>query len=57
LTGGFTNEPIVLYHPPEFSGWRIVSIPIEDSLYSLLMLMGITTIYEYRKERRRELKR
>lgn len=54
LTGSFTLEPIVLYHPPEFSGWRIVSIPVEDSVYSLLLLMSITTIYEHKKEQRKK---
>ena len=54
LTGSFTVEPVVLYHPPEFSGWRILSIPIEDSIYSLLLLMSVTTIYEYLKKRHRE---
>lgn len=49
LTGGFTAEPIVLYHPLEFSGLRIGSIPVEDSIYSLLMLAGVTSWYEWRR--------
>jgi len=46
LTGGFTNAPIVLYSPSEFLNLRIGSVPIEDAVYSLLMLMTITTIFE-----------
>lgn len=50
LTGGFSQEPIVLYHPQEFLGIRIGSIPLEDSIYSLLMLMSITTLFEWARK-------
>ena len=46
LTGGFTAEPVVLYHPEEFWGIRVGSIPMEDAVYNFLMLLGITTIFE-----------
>ncbi len=51
LTGGITEQPIVLYHPEEFMGFRIGSVPFEDSIYSLLMLMSIVTIFECLKQR------
>ncbi len=52
LTGGFTKEPIVLYHPEEFLGIRIGSVPFEDSIYSLLMLMSIVAIFEWSKQKK-----
>lgn len=55
LTGTFTAEPVVLYNPEEFSGWRIISIPVEDSIYSLLMLLGVTTLYERWKKKEKKI--
>lgn len=46
LTGGFTAEPVVWYNDAENLGIRIGSIPLEDSVYLLLLLLGVTTIYE-----------
>ena len=54
LTGGFTEQPVVLYNPQDFSGWRIVSIPVEDAIYGLLLLMAIVTLYERRRSRQGE---
>lgn len=39
LTGGYTVQPIVVYHPEEFLDIRITSVPLEDSIYGLLLLM------------------
>jgi len=39
LTGGYTKQPIVIYHPEEFLNLRITSVPLEDSIYGLLLLM------------------
>lgn len=47
LTGGYTQEPIVLYNPVEYLGIRMLSIPLDDSIYSLLMLIGVTTLFEW----------
>jgi lycopene cyclase domain-containing protein len=41
LTGGFTQEPIIVYNPSEFMGIRLVSIPIEDAVYGFLHLFGV----------------
>lgn len=46
LTGSFIEEPIVWYDNSENLGIRIFTIPIEDSVYLLLYLLSITTIYE-----------
>lgn len=39
LTGGYTAQPVVIYHPEEFLNIRITSVPLEDSIYGLLLLM------------------
>lgn len=49
LTGYFTSEPVVLYNGFEFSSVRLLSIPIEDSFYSFLLLFGVVSLYEYFK--------
>ncbi len=46
LTGGYTNAPIVLYNPAEFTNIRIGSVPFEDGVYGFLLLMGIVTLLE-----------
>ena len=51
LTGLFTVAPVVNYNPNEIIGIRIFSIPIEDSIYNLLMLLIVTSIYEYLKSK------
>jgi lycopene cyclase domain-containing protein len=49
LTGSFLEEPIVWYNDAENLGLRIGTIPVEDSVYMLLLLMMNTTIYEWLK--------
>lgn len=46
LTGWLLPEPIVWYNDLENLGLRINTIPIEDSVYLLLMLLIVTTFYE-----------
>ena len=46
LTGSFIEDQIVWYNNDENLGIRIFTIPIEDSIYLLLYLLSITTIYE-----------
>jgi lycopene cyclase domain-containing protein len=48
LTGNFTEEATVNYNPFEFLGIRITTIPIEDSIYNLLMLLIVMSVYERR---------
>ena len=49
LTGGLTENPVVNYNPKEILGLRVWTIPIEDSVYNLLMLLMVVFCYEYYK--------
>ena len=46
LTGWLLPEPVVWYKDAENLGIRINTIPIEDSMYMLLMLLIVTTFHE-----------
>ena len=50
LTGALTDEPIVMYNNLQNTMIRIVTIPIEDFVYCLLMLGLTIWIYESQKE-------
>ncbi len=47
LTGGYTQEPIVIYNPEEYLGIRLTSVPLDDSVYSFLMLFSTITLFEH----------
>ncbi|GGF33949.1 lycopene cyclase domain-containing protein [Echinicola rosea] len=52
LTGGFTPEPVVYYENMENLSIRIFTIPIEDFVYSMgLMLMNVS-LYEFFRQRK-----
>lgn len=51
LTGAFTAEPVVWYNDHENLGLRIYTIPIEDSIYLLLMMLMVIDVYEYKLNR------
>lgn len=46
LTGAVTPEPIVIYNPEEIIGVRLITIPIEDSVYALTCLLLPITVME-----------
>jgi lycopene cyclase domain-containing protein len=51
LTGSWIPEEVVYYNNEENLGIRVLTIPIEDSVYGLLLIMMNTTIFEYLKSR------
>mgnify|MGYP001322700793 CR=1 FL=1 len=46
LTGAYTKSPVVIYNPEEYLGIRITSVPLEDSVYSFILFLGVVTIFE-----------
>lgn len=47
LTGTGLEEAVVRYNPSEFMGYRILTIPVEDTAYGFLLLGLNTWLYEY----------
>ncbi|MEL6864304.1 MAG: lycopene cyclase domain-containing protein [Bacteroidota bacterium] len=51
LTGVLTESPVVLYNPAEYLDIRIVSVPLDDSVYSFLLLLGTVSLMEFFEKR------
>jgi lycopene cyclase domain-containing protein len=52
LTGGLTEEPVVIYNNSENFGIRIWTVPIEDTVYSMtLFLMNISIFEKIRSQK------
>lgn len=47
LTGTGLKEPIVWYSESHIIGWRILTIPFEDTFYGMALLLLSTALYEY----------
>lgn len=52
LTGAFTEAPVVWYNEEHILGIHLVSIPLEDTVYALLMLLIPVAIWEKLEELR-----
>jgi len=52
LTGAVTPEPIVWYSEQHIIGWRMISIPFEDLYYNYALLLPVTWMYFYLKNRK-----
>ena len=48
LTGSFLEAPIVWYNNSENLGIRLFTIPIEDTVYGLFMLLLTFNVYQWR---------
>jgi len=51
LTGSATTLPVVWYNPAEFSGWRIITIPVEDLFYNFDLLVGFVAFFNLGNKR------
>lgn len=51
LTGGYNDEPVVIYNNSHnltsLIGFRFFSIPFDDFIYGFLMMLITVTVYEY----------
>lgn len=52
VNGVLTSLPVVIYNDAENSGIRLGTIPIEDTIYSMLLLLMNISIYEFLKDKK-----
>ncbi len=53
LTGSWIDEAVVRYNPAHILGPRILTIPVEDTIYGLLLILLNVTIYEWLLSKRK----
>ncbi|GHA42332.1 hypothetical protein GCM10007103_24560 [Salinimicrobium marinum] len=53
LTGTGLDEPVVWYNENEFMGYRIGTIPVEDTFYGMELILLNLLIYKYILNRRK----
>lgn len=53
VNGVLTSLPVVMYNPQEHIGLRIITVPVEDTVYSMLLLLMNVTIHEWIQERKK----
>ncbi len=46
LTGACTEAPVVMYNPEEQLGLRMITVPVEDAIYSFVLFLGVVTLFE-----------
>ena len=46
LTGAATKAPVVWYNNLENSGFRIHTIPMEDVIYGMTLILSVIFLYE-----------
>jgi len=56
VNGILTAIPVVIYNNTENLGIRIYTIPAEDTVYALTMLLGVVTVMEHLRERKKKVK-
>lgn len=56
VNGILTSLPIVVYNDAETLGIRIFTIPLEDTVYCMLLLLMNITLYEFVKEKTKNVK-
>jgi lycopene cyclase domain-containing protein len=52
FTGGFTEQPIVVYNPEEYLGIRVFPIPLDDFNYNFGLELAVIMVYEKLKNNR-----
>lgn len=51
LTGNYSENPVVYYNSSEILGFRVGTMPLEDSFYCFTLLYSIVLLFEYLKKK------